>query len=167
GKSTIVETPVVVILKKYSKLTEPISIQAGWLQNTGHFEKWLQQVIDIVKSDGIHWLKRLRKIGLTDNLGYQAVKMTDEAMVTKTRPFTLEHISLGFLAMAIGIGLAISVFVWEIFEKHLFFEFLCHWLGTSALTRLPDAPVLVMGLKDCGCTRSHPESYNQEGTETE
>ncbi|CAG7822429.1 unnamed protein product [Allacma fusca] len=49
AKHSIFETPFHGILKKYSKFAESVSVSVGWLQNTDHFEKWLEQTLDAMR----------------------------------------------------------------------------------------------------------------------
>ncbi|CAG7724321.1 unnamed protein product, partial [Allacma fusca] len=88
SKQPIIDSTVQVVLRKYSKLTETISVNTGRLQNTGHFDKWFEQVLDILMKDGVSWLKRLKKLGLTESLGH---KKTEEASRSTTKALNFTH----------------------------------------------------------------------------
>ncbi|CAG7830194.1 unnamed protein product, partial [Allacma fusca] len=104
---------VSIALRKYSKYTKIASKNVGMLQNTGHFEKWFDQTLDVVKKDGIRWLKKVRKEGPKHGLGYEVVKLTEEAMSSETKPFTLVHFGLAFYCLIWGLVLSSVWFMYE------------------------------------------------------
>ncbi|CAG7723745.1 unnamed protein product [Allacma fusca] len=114
ARAPIFECLVNIGLRKYSKLTEVVSSNTGILQNTGHFDKWFQQALDLVRKDGLAWLKTVRNSGLNQELAFQVVKLTEESMSCKTKPFGLAHLGLAFFSLISGTIVAILGFISEV-----------------------------------------------------
>ncbi|CAG7784909.1 unnamed protein product [Allacma fusca] len=78
------------VLRKYSKLTATVSYNVGKLQNTGNFEKWFEETLDIFRGRGIKWLKKIKAEERREELGYRIVELAGNAMTATTKPFTLD-----------------------------------------------------------------------------
>ncbi|CAG7718323.1 unnamed protein product [Allacma fusca] len=101
------------VLRKYSKLTETGSYNVGKLQNTGHFAKWFEQTLDIVRGRGIKWLKKVKAEDRRGELGYRIVELAEEAMTSTTKPFTLMQFGLSFCCLVFGLSFGFVSFLVE------------------------------------------------------
>ncbi|CAG7817174.1 unnamed protein product [Allacma fusca] len=62
SRTPLFDLPVSFVLRKYSKLTETVTVNVGKLQNTGHFKKWFDQSLDAIRSRGMSWLKNVKAV---------------------------------------------------------------------------------------------------------
>ncbi|CAG7822087.1 unnamed protein product [Allacma fusca] len=108
------------VLRKYSKLTETVSYNVGKLQNTGHFEKWFDQTLDIVRGRGIKWLKKVKAEDRREELGYRIVELAEEAMTSTTKPFTLMEFGLSFCCLIFGLSCGFVDFLMERYLPSVF-----------------------------------------------
>ncbi|CAG7731580.1 unnamed protein product [Allacma fusca] len=115
SRTPIFDLPMSFALRKYSKFTETVSFNVGKLHSTGHFKKWFDQSLDIVQTGGIKWLKKTKAVGKGENLGFKIVKLTEEAMRSKTKPFTLMQFGLVFCCLVSVLSFGFVCFLLEIF----------------------------------------------------
>ncbi|CAG7827132.1 unnamed protein product [Allacma fusca] len=115
SRTTIFNLFLGFLLRKYSKLTETVSYNVGKLQNSGHFEKWFEQTLDIVRGGGIKWLKKVKAEDRREELGYRIVELAEEAMTSTTKPFALMEFGLSFCCLAIGLFFGFASFLMERF----------------------------------------------------
>ncbi|CAG7726753.1 unnamed protein product [Allacma fusca] len=118
SRTPIFDLPVGFVLRKYSQLTETVSYNVGKLQNTGHFKKWFDQSLDIVRGDGISWLKKIKAEERREELGSKIVELTEDAISSTTKPFTLVHFGLVFCCLVCGLSLGLACFLVERFVPH-------------------------------------------------
>ncbi|CAG7718525.1 unnamed protein product [Allacma fusca] len=116
SKDTILKNLANIALRKYSKFTRALSSVTGILQNTGHFEKWFTQSCDLVRKDGIGWLKKLKETMSfeSSDLGHKIVKLTQESMDSATKPFTLEYLIPAFCCLIGGMIVSVATFISEV-----------------------------------------------------
>ncbi|CAG7717291.1 unnamed protein product [Allacma fusca] len=109
-------------LKKYSKFTEVISVNVGKCAETGHFKKWFDQTLDISRSQGISWMKKVRKGWFKDDpLSHVVAERTEKALMeAKVKSFELVHVGVAFFVLAIGLTYAISIWIFEITLKRTY-----------------------------------------------
>ncbi|CAG7832503.1 unnamed protein product [Allacma fusca] len=113
SREPIVEAGFYFGLRKYSKLTQTVSMNAVILENTGHFKQWFRETLNIVRKIGRPWLKRAQKLGPPAGLAYDVTKVTKDAINAETKPFSLVHVGLSFGILTCGLILAILRFLWE------------------------------------------------------
>ncbi|CAG7734160.1 unnamed protein product [Allacma fusca] len=118
SRTPILDIPIGFVLRKYSQFTETVSYNVGKLQNTGHFKKWFDQTLDIVRGRGISWLKEVKTEERREELGYKVVELTEDAMSATTKPFTLVHFGLMFCCLVCGLSLGLACFLVEIFAPY-------------------------------------------------
>ncbi|CAG7721150.1 unnamed protein product [Allacma fusca] len=110
----ITDIHVSIVLRKYSKFTEALSANIGRLQNTGHFQKWFGDVLDISRKQGISWWKQVQLQG--GNEAYHKLAgISKDAMLPDVKPFTLFHFVLLFSCLFCGAVVASAVFIIEVF----------------------------------------------------
>ncbi|CAG7639434.1 unnamed protein product [Allacma fusca] len=119
SRSPIFDLPVGFALRKYSKFTETVSHNVGKLQNTGHFKKWFDQTLDIVRGRGIKWLRKVKAEERREELGYRIVELAEEAMSSRTKPFTLVQFGLSFCCLVFGLSFGFVCFLVESYSPCL------------------------------------------------
>ncbi|CAG7721151.1 unnamed protein product [Allacma fusca] len=126
----ITDIQVSIVLRKYSKFTEALSTNVGRLQNTGHVEKWFGDVLDNSRRQGMSWWKQVQLHG-GDRTYEKLVQISDEAMLPDVKSFTIFHFVIMFSCLFCGAGVALVVFIIEVFHKNfsklalVFFNALC------------------------------------------
>ncbi|CAG7633431.1 unnamed protein product [Allacma fusca] len=113
SRTPIFDLPVGFVLRKYSQLTETVTYNVGKLQKTEHFKKWFDQTLDIARGRGISWLKKGKGEERREELGYKIVELTEEAMSSTTKPFTLVHFGLMFCCLVCGLSVGLACFLIE------------------------------------------------------
>ncbi|CAG7721152.1 unnamed protein product [Allacma fusca] len=107
-----------IALRKYSKFTEALSANVGRLQNTGHFQKWFEDILDHSRQQGMSWWKHVQTHG-GDGTYEKLVQISDEATLPDAKSFTLFHFVLMFSCLFCGAGFALVVFIIEVFHMKL------------------------------------------------
>ena len=98
--------------RKYSKLSEVMSITIAALGETGHFLKRSEEALETARRRGRSWLKTGRK-----TLYHHLKTMALESLYPTMKPFSLHHFTFSFLYLSAGCILAVAAFLSEFFVK--------------------------------------------------
>ena len=99
--------------RKYSKLSKIMAINIAGLGETGHFIKWSDEVLELVRRRGRAWLNRESQTELYARLKSRALS----SLYPTTKPFGIQHFAFSFLCMFMGCTLAVAAFVVEFLVK--------------------------------------------------
>ncbi|CAG7704628.1 unnamed protein product [Allacma fusca] len=103
-KTTILSSPVSLVLQKFSKFTEAFNVNAGKLHVTGIFAKMLQSIL------GERRKKTRGK--LKSSSFYQRLCQISKQLMTiaETKPFTMKNLMAPFFILSIGLVISVASF---------------------------------------------------------
>ncbi|CAG7731579.1 unnamed protein product [Allacma fusca] len=111
----ITDIQVSIVLRKYSKFTEALSVNMGRLQNTGHLKKWFEDILDISRKLGISRWKQVQLQG--GNEAYEKLAIiSKDFMLQDVKPLTVFHFVLMFSCLICGAGVSLVVFTFEVLD---------------------------------------------------
>ncbi|CAG7683136.1 unnamed protein product [Allacma fusca] len=114
SRTSILSVPVSALLRKYSRYTEAFSLNVRKLESTGHFLKWLK---DIVSHGKINSVARYKQLGLQGE--NELVKKLEELKELTTaranmKPFSLHNFVFCILCLLVGFFVSFLSFLCEI-----------------------------------------------------
>ncbi|CAG7684085.1 unnamed protein product [Allacma fusca] len=111
----IISSTANVGLPKESKYFDLINQGAGWLQNTGHFHRWNQDALRLLKQRGRSWLLT-RKNG---SLYRQLERLMGEVFDMEKMPLDLRSFVVPFTTLFIGAILGSLIWLLEIVSFYM------------------------------------------------
>ena len=100
-------------LRKYSKYTETFSYNIGKLENTGHTQLWLRNIVDLLQRRGRAWCKEASQRNGDENTCGKLRKLADELLPHENRPFGTHHFTFCFASWVFGNIISILALLME------------------------------------------------------